>query len=155
MFCVIHHLRSDCESLTVFQNIFCRSDLAFPYHFHMRSTRLVLHHPIQSAPFSCKKLLILSCFISLNLCCISFLAPTKFVQLPNHTEESTITLKFWSFLLLPDVWTYLHHNMWMELLQCIFPVVDLPSFVSHFSLYITAYKTYHTYLQWMDTCVSL
>ena len=46
----------------------------------------LLYHRIQSAPFSCKKFLILLCFISLNPCCDSFLAPTKFVPLSNQIK---------------------------------------------------------------------
>ena len=48
----------------------------------------LFYNRIQSAPFSCKKLLILSCFISLNACCNSLLAPTKFVPLSNQTERT-------------------------------------------------------------------
>ena len=43
-----------------------------------------LCHGIQSAPFSCKNLLILSCFISLYAHSNSFLAPTKFVPLSDQ-----------------------------------------------------------------------
>ena len=42
-----------------------------------------LCHRIQSAPFSCKKLLIL-CFISVNACCNLFLASTKLVPLSDQ-----------------------------------------------------------------------
>ena len=56
-------------------------------------------HTIQSAPFSsCKKLSILSCFISVNSHCNSFRAPTKFVPLFDQIEWTVplLAINVWS-----------------------------------------------------------
>ena len=52
----------------------------------------LLCHRIQSAPFFCEKPLILSCFISLNARCNSFLAPTKFVPFSDQIKWTVLLL---------------------------------------------------------------
>ena len=78
--------------LQSFQNSSCKSNWRSQTPLIWETPSGLLCYRIQSAPFSCKTLLILSCFISLNARCNSFLAPTKFVPLSDQIERTVLLL---------------------------------------------------------------
>ena len=94
MFWVIHH--SFKKWLWVFNS---PSEIVLTDRIWCSHTRPIwevpgglLCHTIQSASFSCKRLSILHCFISLDPHCNSFLTPTKFVTWSRQIEQTAALL---------------------------------------------------------------